>query len=135
MTTTTNSVATPLEPPAALVSFVKRQIRDAHSFEGDDRRADERHLMLVPVLVQPVDEQFRSVAEPFAVASRDISRNGIGLVHSEPIRHPLVALRMSLADEDVDAVARVVWCKALGPYYYIGCELVAKRREDPSPAT
>jgi hypothetical protein len=114
------------EPAAELVAFVKRQIRDARVLGGKDRRSEERHLMLVPVLVQPVDEQFSSIGESFAVATRDISHKGIGLVHSQPIHHPLVSLRMSLADVEVNVVARVVWCKELGPYYYIGCEFVAK---------
>jgi len=126
MQNSSSSVPNPLEPPAELVAFVKRQLRDARVFGGEDRRSEERHPMLVPVLVQPVDEQFRPIGEPFAVATRDISQKGIGLVHSEPIDHRLVTLRMSLAGEELNVVARLVWCKELGPYYYIGCEFVAK---------
>jgi hypothetical protein len=37
-----------------------------------------------------------------------------------------VTLRLSLGGEELNVVARVVWYEELGPYYYIGCEVVAK---------
>ena len=126
MQNTSSSVRNPLEPPAELVAFVKRQLRDARVFHGEDRRSEERHPVLVPVLVQPVDEQSHPIGEPFAAATRDISKKGIGLVHSARIDHRLVNLRMSLGGEELNVVARLVWCEELGPYYYIGCEFVAK---------
>jgi len=118
-------VTTP-EPTGELISFVKRQIRDGTHYVGKERRWEDRHLMVVPVLAQPVDEQFNPVGEPFAVVTRDISQHGVGLVHSEPICHPMLALQMSLAGEEVNVAARVVWCESVGPFYYIGGEFVAK---------
>jgi len=72
LTMSTVTIRTPnvLKPPAELVSFVKRQLRDAHLQRDVDRREEERHLMLVSVLVQPVDEQYRVIGEPFAFVTR-----------------------------------------------------------------
>ncbi|MGA2062267.1 MAG: PilZ domain-containing protein [Thermoguttaceae bacterium] len=126
MSTTTVRTPNVLKPPASLVSFVKRQIRNAHLQRDMDRREEERHLMLVSVLAQPVDEQYRVIGEPFALVTRDISEKGIGLVHTEPINDNLLAIQMSLAGEEVNVVVRLLWSKALGPFHYIGGEFVAK---------
>lgn len=117
---------TTLKPAKELVSFVERQVRDGKQYVGKEHRGEDRHLMVVPVLAQPVDEQFNAVGGPFAVVTRDISRHGVGLVYSEPIDHPMLALQMSLAGEEVNVAMRVAWCKSTGPFYYIGGEFVAK---------
>ncbi|MFC1597119.1 PilZ domain-containing protein [Planctomycetota bacterium] len=112
------------QPPAELVSFVERQIRSARLYTGVEHRSDKRRLMAMPVLVQPVDEQSNAVGVPFAAMTRDISPKGIGLVHTEPIEPGLLALRMSLEGKEVDLVAAVLWCRALGPFYYAGTNII-----------
>ncbi len=123
------------DPPKELVSFVERQVRNARTYRGVERRSDRRYLMVVPVLVQPVDEQSNAMGAPFAVVTRDISPKGIGLVHSEPIDHRWVALQMSLAGEEVNVGAEVLWSKAFGPFYYIGADFIAKLERFPRPAS
>jgi hypothetical protein len=83
-------------------------------------------MMAMPVLVQPLDEQSSEVGIPFAAMTRDISPKGIGLAHTEPIDHGLLALRMTLAGEKVNLVAEVQWCRSLGPFYYVGAKFVGK---------
>jgi hypothetical protein len=135
LTMSTAIVRTPsaIKPPANLVSFVRRRLRDAHLQRDVDRREEERHPILVSVFAQPVDEQYRAIGEPFALVTRDISEKGIGLVHTEPITDNLLALHMSLAGEEVNVVVRLCWSKALGPFYYLGGEFVAKLTSLPQP--
>jgi hypothetical protein len=121
------------KPPAELVSFVKRRLRDGHFQRDVDCREEERHLMLVSVLAQPVDEQYRAMGKPFALVTRDISKKGIGLVHTEAITDNLLAVQMSLAGEEVNLVVRLLWSKPLGPFYYLGGEFVAKLASFPRP--
>jgi hypothetical protein len=131
MAASMNDTAVVLQLPAELVSFVERQIRRAPPYTGVERRMDKRHLMAMPVLVQPVDEQSNAVGVPFVAMTRDISPKGIGLVHTEPIERGRLALRMSLADEEVNLVAEVEWCRALGPFYNVGASFVSKLGEFP----
>jgi hypothetical protein len=119
------------DPPAELVSFVERHVRDAQFYDGDERRSERRYLMVLPVTAQPVDEQYLPTGTPFAVVSRDISPKGIGLVHSEPVEHSLLALQMFIAAEEVNLVADVQWCQAYGPFYYFGGEFVKKLERFP----
>lgn len=123
------------EPPAELVSFVERQIRDAQLYDGVERRSERRHLMAVPVLVQPVDAQFNATGAPFAAVTRDISQTGVGLVHEEPIDPQLLALRMCLAGEEVKLVVEVLWCRAFGPYHYVGGKPISKLESFPRQPT
>jgi hypothetical protein len=113
-------------PIPELVSFVKRQIRNAELRVGPERRSDRRHAIVAPVLAQPVDQDLNAVGDPFALVTRDISSKGIGLVHSKSIDQGLLTLQMRLADEDVKLVAEILWCKPLGPFYYAGGRFVSK---------
>jgi len=79
-----------------------------------------------------MDEQSDTIGTSFMAMTRDISPGGIGLVHTEPIDHGLLALQMSLAGEKVNLVAKVRWWRALGPYYYIGGEFVSRLDSFPS---
>ncbi len=74
-----------------------------------------------------------AIGDPFVVVSRDISAKAIGLVHSERVDETLLALQMFLADEEVNLVAEVLWCKALGPYYYLGGKFIRKLDSLPRP--
>jgi len=121
------------QPPAELVAFVERHIRDAQPYDGEERRSERRYLMALPVTAQPVDEQYVAIGAPFAVVTRDISPKGIGLVHSEPIDQTLLALQMSIAAEEVNLVADVRWCTAFGPFYYFGGEFVKRLQSFPHP--
>ena len=121
------------QAPAELVSFVERHIRDAQPYADKERRSERRYLMVLPVTAQPVDQQYVAIGAPLAVVTRDISPKGIGLVHTEPIDRTLLALQMSLADEEVNLVADVHWCRALGPFYYFGGEFVKRLQGFPQP--
>jgi hypothetical protein len=85
----------------------------------------------MPVLVQPVDERYHPIGEPFSMVTRDVSPSGVGLVHSEPIRHKFLALQMLLNGERVNFVIKVVWNMGLGPFYGAGGEFVAKLESFP----
>jgi hypothetical protein len=118
-------------PPAELMAFARRHIRDKPAYRGPERRSVPRELIVVPVQVQPVDQALRPIGESFTVASRDISLEGIGLVHAQRIEHPRLAIQMRLADEVVKLLAEVVWQGPLGPFEYIGCRAVARLEEFP----
>ena len=113
-------------PPKELVDFAKRQVFNAKFRGRIERRSESRYEMVVPVLVQPVDDDFRAIDSPFRIVTRDISPRGAGLIHFAPIPHNKLALQMCIANTTVNLVARVVWCKPLGPFHGTGVEFIAK---------
>ena len=100
-----------------LIDFARRQLVNATLFSGDDRRAEHRHLMLVPVWVVPVDEDNQPIGEPVQLITRDVSASSIGLFHEDEITHDRLALHMRLASTDVNLVIRVIWVQPAGPFY------------------
>jgi hypothetical protein len=114
-----------LEPIPELVAFAQRQVRNAKLHHGTERRSEHRHLVVVPVVAQPVNEDFVAIDSPFPMVTRDISTTGVGLIHTEYTDHRWLALRMTVAGECVELASKVLWCQALGPFYSLGCQVVA----------
>lgn len=110
----------------AMMAFVQRQVRDGHSHVRGDRRAEPRSSVVVPVKARAVNPQFKPIGPTFNLVSRDLSPKGIGLVHDYPIACDLLALQMQLNEEEINLVIRQRWIQDLGPFYYVGGEVVAK---------
>jgi hypothetical protein len=53
--------------------------------EQPERRRAKRYPLKVVAMATPLDEEFRPTGEAFPVLTRDISSQGIGLVHSRPL--------------------------------------------------
>ena len=115
-----------LAPSKELVSFAERQVRNAVRYSGFERRSEKRNFMVIPVLAVPVDEQFNPIGDCVAVVTRDITSEGIGLVHPQCALGDRLALQMPLAGEEVNVVVKIEWCKPLGPYELSGGRFVAR---------
>jgi hypothetical protein len=115
-----------LWPSRALLTFVERQVSRADAFFGDDRRTEQRAMIVMPVIVQAVDAQLAPVGSPQSMVVRDVTPKGLGLVHEQVFDHDRFVVRLSHPEEGTLLAAEVRWNKALGPYYYLGCEIVAK---------
>jgi hypothetical protein len=103
--------------PQELVDFARRQLVNATLYRGDERRREERHPMMVPVLAVGVDENNQPLGEPFEAITRDVAATSIGLFHAEPILHDRLAIHMTLANTDVDLVIALKWKRPMGPFY------------------
>jgi len=118
-------------PSRELTDFAERHVRNAVRYHEFDRRGERRHFMVVPVLAVPVDEQYQPIGDCTAVVTRDISSQGIGLVHPLTLGPSLVAIRMQLAGEEVNAVIDIAWSKPLGPFELSGGLFVARLKRFP----
>ncbi len=118
--------------PPELISFVERQIRDAQPYPWSERRLEKRNLMVVPVLGRAVDDDYQPIDEPFWLVSQSISSKGIGLVHIDRFMHDLVALRLTIAGEEVVVVAKIEWQRGTGPFHSSGALFVDKLEHFPS---
>ena len=127
----TENVGFEIDPPPELIDFAERQVRHAR-FEGSERRAETRHLMVVPALLLPVDHQQRALGDSFPAVTRDISAKAIGLIHTDAIRHNRLALHIQLAGAEANLIAELVWCQPLGPFYFSGCRFIKKLKRFPS---
>ena len=118
-------------PSAALMAFVKRQVSYAEPFTGKDRRTVPRLLLGMPVIVQGVENDLSLVGEPRAMVTRDISPRGMGLVYEQPFHHCRIVVRLSYPEEGKILAAEVRWTKPMGPFYQLGCAIIARLESFP----
>jgi hypothetical protein len=119
-------------PSCALLSFVQRQVSQHQPYSGAERRESHRLLLAMPVIVQGVDEQIEPVGEPQPMVVRDFSERGIGLVYEQVFEHSRIVVRLTYPEDGKLLAAEVRWSKPLGPFYHLGCEIIAKLDSFPA---
>jgi hypothetical protein len=124
-----------LEGPAPeLREFVERLAAEVTREQIEERRHPRhpRHRLMTEVWVQPVDKNFDPTAAAFMAMTRDISADGIGIVHNRAIRDRYLWLRLKTpSNQRMNVVVEVVRCRPVGNFYDIGGRFVAKLDEAP----
>ncbi|MEE2937892.1 MAG: hypothetical protein VYA84_18040 [Planctomycetota bacterium] len=110
--------------PQELVDFARRQVVNASMYKGDRQRRAERQPMLLQVLAVAVDAKNQPLGETFNLITRDISRNTIGLIYTEPLDAYRLVVQFSLAGTDVTLATELVWSRSMGPFYGCACRYV-----------
>lgn len=105
---------------SSLVAFAKRQLVNATLYKGDQRRREQRHPMMLPVLTVGVDQANAPISEPFEVITRDVAPASIGLLHAEHMPFERIAIHFELAKTNVDLVIELKWREPMGPFYGSG---------------
>ena len=112
-----------LEPSISLLAFVQRQISQAEPYNGKERRAESRQLLVKPVLVYPADNRFNPIGPARVMVIRDISPRGLALAHEKDDDWPLVLLRISLPEIEALVGALMIWSRPVGPFYLTGYQI------------
>jgi hypothetical protein len=123
---TQSAPALSLWPSSALMAFVGRQFTRAEPYRGPERRAEPRRLMTMPVVVQAVDDELTPLGSPQAMVICDLCSNGARLVYEFPFEHCQIIICLSCPEEGTILAAEVQWFKPLGPFYQLGCQIVAR---------
>ena len=63
----------------------------------------------------------RLICEAFAAVTRDITRQGIGLIMEELPMHRLFAVHFVVDGEQCRLLVNAKWSRHLGPFEYVGC--------------
>ena len=93
-----------------------------------DRREETRICRSLSLVIQPLNENFHPVGDPFWALSRDINQQGLGFVNPDPVDHDFV--RISICSYQATVVARVCHSTSLGlyyPLYLVGVEFVTDK--------
>ena len=90
--------------------------------ETTDSPDGKRNPLIVDVPVIPLDDQLRVLGEPFLMVSRDISTNGIGLLHTRRIRPPFLGMEIRISDDEpMQFIAQIVGCEPVGDFFEYVC--------------
>ena len=107
------------DPPAAMLAFVQ-QMKIDDDPKWVQQRTSVRHALHIPVPVQPMDEDYRFVGEPFLALSSDVSTGGIFLVHTRAVAEPFLAVELSPTEgQKTHLVLEMLRCQPLLRFYEI----------------
>ncbi len=76
--------------------------------------------MAIPVVVISLDEQNQPVGNPVEVITRDVSPTSIGFFHTENLDADRLAVKIKLADTEVNLVVLMEWHSDARPFYGMG---------------
>ena len=113
------------------MAFVRRQVSQDKPIDGQDRRVEPRQLLMMPVIVQGVDDYIAPTGDPQAMVIRDYTHRGFCLVHEQKFPYTRIAVMLTYPEEGTILAAEVRWSKELGPFYQLGCEVVGKLKAFP----
>lgn len=103
--------------------------------QGDthvERRSAPRRAVIATVNAMEFDSQLRPVGPPFHTICRNLSANGICLIHDREIRSNFLVIELSATRGTlIQTLARLLRRRLLGPYQDIGCEFVTKLTSAP----
>ena len=120
----THSINRTAEEVSSFINGVQRvYMLDRPAKREDDRRADERYHLTMPLLITHLDDQLQPLSYQHHAVTRDISVKGVGLVTTSPVRLSHVLLTFTpYHGERLSVIAKVVYCKEIGYYFQMGCE-------------
>jgi hypothetical protein len=101
----------------------------------DERRIEKRRPVVLDIIAVPLDEDRNPCGEPFLALSRNISRGGIALLHTEQVKAPFLLLRIeTLKHQVIQAVAQVIRARNFYQFTEISARFVpktGKKRSSP----
>ena len=115
------------KPPTSLFEF-SRTLSRPSAYRYPDRRKSPRVVLHKMGLVMALNDSLEPDCEPFKVVVRDISREGIGLVHTQPIQARYLGVTWSSnRSTPISVVVRVLRCRQLGDDFDIGGMIESNR--------
>jgi hypothetical protein len=112
--------------PKELVDFARRQVINAMLYKGDERRAEGRYPMMVPVRAAWLDRADQPLGKCFDLITRDLSATGISLIYTDPLEGDRMAIHFVIADTEVNMIIEMIWNKDMGPFYGAAGRFVTK---------
>ena len=115
------------------IGFAKRQLINATMFvDHNNRRGEDRHPMMLPILAVAIDDEGNAISEVFEMISRDVASATIGLFHQEELQHKYFAIRLSLANILTDLSIEVLWQAPQGPFFGSAARYLKKLNQFPT---
>jgi hypothetical protein len=119
-------------PRSKINQFVRTVCNSRMS--DDERRSEKRRPVVLNIIAVPLDEDRNPCGEPFLALSRNISRGGIALLHTETVKAPYLLLRIeTLRHEVIQAVVQVIRARNFYQFTEISGRFIAKTGKKRSP--
>jgi len=113
-----------LPPPSeALIEYVRQ--RAATKAGWRETRRSKRYAAMLEVVVVPLNEHCRPSGLPFLAVTRDVSINGLCLLHTRPSPTSALFIEIERPDETaLDVVLNVRRNRRVGPLFEIAGDFI-----------
>jgi CheY-like chemotaxis protein len=112
------------DPPLEMHEFLTK-LSGKQPFEPMDERRDKRIKFPESAVVIQLDHELQPVGDPLKLLLRDLSSRAIGLLHSQQIESPHLAVMWRTRKmRRVVVLARIMRCLRLGNYFELAGMLV-----------
>ena len=123
-----------LTPSEELLSFAEQSaISSLTTTPEEERRAEPRIPVIVPVLVQRVNEQMAGLDEPFVAVTRNITRNGFTIVAERWKSHHRFVIRVTVQERDYTLLAEEVWHRTEDQFAAVGLKILKQLKDQVFP--
>ena len=122
------------DPPRSIQSYIRRLAENetvnpqsSPAFSGHEYRRSERATCFTRVIAVPVDRKWIPIYEPFKLALRDISEDGLRLLHSRATRAEYLALSWKATQRSstqIRVVVKIMRVQPCGLFYDIAGQYV-----------
>ena len=113
-------------PPTAseaLIEYVRQ--RAATKAGWRETRRSKRHAAMLEVVVVPLNEHYRPSGLPFLAVTRDVSIDGLCLLHARPSPTSALFIEIERPDETaLDVVLNVRRNRRVGPFFEIAGDFI-----------
>jgi hypothetical protein len=97
------------------------------TLEGVEKRAVTRYSLGAAVAVLPLNGVLLPAREPFLTVARDISTQGIGLLHFQAITEPYLAVDLQPGSgKQMQVIVHVRRCRPRGSFFDVAGEMLTK---------
>jgi hypothetical protein len=117
--------------PAALREVATELAQRRAIPTGPERRREPRYPKDIVVPVTAVDDRFTPIGDPFPAILVNISPNGAGIAHAQPVNSEFLAFEIP-SDTTIQAVIRISHSRPVGPFYTCGGPFVARFGTKPN---
>ena len=100
--------------------FIRRLCQRSQQVPDMERREHQRFHTVIPVEVQPCDQNGEPCGEFTRAVTRDFSVSGLSFLQTRPIEVPFVVIRIVRGTESLTLKARVVRSQTIGVFYETG---------------
>ncbi|QDU57632.1 PilZ domain-containing protein [Aeoliella mucimassa] len=116
-------------PPTTITRAINDLVPKPYA--GPERRANTRMRISLPIAAVPVDESFAQVGPAALLTTRDISTEGIALLHDEPLRPKYLVIEFPARDRQaaLQMVVKVLRCQPVGELFEIAGRFVMRPEE------
>ena len=122
-----------IAPAPAELQGIVRQLADQAYYRGPQKRAKKRYRVALEVPAIELDDDLRPLGEPFIAITRDLSANGICLLHTQRVAADQLLVKLDDRNGmQVQVVVQISRRRQLKQFFEMSGNFVLRCNDSPA---